>query len=87
MDMMLSSRTSLLLAQSRSADPSRVRLSVTKWIHLNGGDASLLTFFHRVFNSLREGGKFILEPQEWDNYGRARRMDAVRLLHLPLCSI
>jgi hypothetical protein len=49
------------------------RFSITKWIHLNGGDEGLETFFRRVFNVLRPAGKFVLEPQPWDSYGKAKR--------------
>ncbi|KZT28080.1 Bin3-domain-containing protein [Neolentinus lepideus HHB14362 ss-1] len=48
--------------------------SITKWIHLNGGDSAVLRFFKRVFTSLKSGGSFILEPQPWDTYGKAKRM-------------
>ncbi|KAG9015467.1 hypothetical protein FRB94_000072 [Tulasnella sp. JGI-2019a] len=50
-------------------------LSITKWIHLNDGDEGILAFFKRVFETLRPGGKFILEPQSWDGYAKAKRMD------------
>ncbi len=54
------------------------RFSISKWIHLNGGDEGLMTFFRRVHKVLRSGGTFVLEPQEWDTYGKAKRMDPVR---------
>ena len=53
------------------------RFSISKWIHLNGGDEGLKVFFRRVHNVLRPGGTFVLEPQEWDTYGKAKRMDLV----------
>jgi hypothetical protein len=37
------------------------RFSVSKWIHLNGGDASLKVFIERVYGALVPGGTFILE--------------------------
>ncbi|KAI0332399.1 Bin3-domain-containing protein [Cubamyces sp. BRFM 1775] len=49
--------------------------SISKWIHLNGGDEGLLRFFRRVHQVLAPGGTFVLEPQEWDTYGKAKRMD------------
>ncbi|KAH9927186.1 Bin3-domain-containing protein [Epithele typhae] len=55
-----------------------VAFSVSKWIHLNGGDDGLLAFFRRVHSVLRVGGTFVFEPQEWDTYAKAKRMD-VRL--------
>ncbi|TRM57437.1 Bicoid-interacting protein 3-domain-containing protein [Schizophyllum amplum] len=50
-------------------------LSVSKWIHLNGGDDGLLAFFRKVHSVLRTGGAFVLEPQPWDSYHKAKRMD------------
>ncbi|KAJ7512476.1 Bicoid-interacting protein 3-domain-containing protein [Mycena galericulata] len=49
--------------------------SITKWIHLNGGDAALHTFFSRVAAVLPAGGQFVVEPQAWETYRKAKRMD------------
>ncbi|KAJ6491307.1 Bicoid-interacting protein 3-domain-containing protein [Mycena vitilis] len=49
--------------------------SITKWIHLNGGDAALTTFFARVAAVLQSGGQFVVEPQAWETYRKAKRMD------------
>ncbi|KAI0368060.1 Bin3-domain-containing protein [Pilatotrama ljubarskyi] len=49
--------------------------SVSKWIHLNGGDEGLVKFFRRVHRVLKPGGTFVLEPQEWETYAKAKRMD------------
>ncbi|KIJ63202.1 hypothetical protein HYDPIDRAFT_29889 [Hydnomerulius pinastri MD-312] len=49
--------------------------SITKWIHLNHGDDGIKRFFLRVHKNLKPGGVFILEPQAWDTYAKARRMD------------
>ncbi|VEL26415.1 unnamed protein product [Protopolystoma xenopodis] len=46
--------------------------SVTKWIHLNHGDAGLMRFFRRAFNLLKPGGHLILEPQPISSYRRTR---------------
>ncbi|CAL8086834.1 unnamed protein product [Calicophoron daubneyi] len=46
--------------------------SVTKWIHLNYGDAGLMRFFRRAFNLLKPGGHLILEPQPKTSYRRTR---------------
>ncbi|KAK1228044.1 hypothetical protein PQX77_008923 [Marasmius sp. AFHP31] len=51
-----------------------VAFSVSKWIHLNLGDSGLTSFFQRVHDVLKPGGEFILEPQPWESYRKARRM-------------
>ena len=58
----------------------KLSLSVTKWIHLNHGDDGLLSFFAKVFDSLHVGhhAKLVLEPQDWESYAKARKMDEVR---------
>ncbi|KAF9515696.1 hypothetical protein BS47DRAFT_1445318 [Hydnum rufescens UP504] len=50
-------------------------LSITKWIHLNNGDAGLLAFFQRIFDILHQGrgSKLVLEPQHWEGYAKAKR--------------
>ncbi|KAH9942583.1 Bicoid-interacting protein 3-domain-containing protein [Amylocystis lapponica] len=50
--------------------------SISKWIHLNGGDDGITRFFRRVYSVLKSGGAFVLEPQEWETYAKAKRMDA-----------
>ncbi len=47
-------------------------LSVTKWIHLNGGDDGLLTFFDKVLSLLKVSGIFILEYQPWKSYKKRK---------------
>lgn len=54
-----------------------IRFSISKWIHLNSADEGLKQFFHRVHSVLKSGGTFVLEPQPWSSYPKARRMDQV----------
>lgn len=49
-------------------------LSVTKWIHLNWGDAGLKRVFQRIFRNLHPGGCFIMEPQEIGSYKKRRKL-------------
>ena len=46
--------------------------SVTKWIHLNHGDAGLRRFFATVFDELKPGGRFVYEPQPWKSYAKRK---------------
>ena len=46
-------------------------LSVTKWIHLNGGDVAIKRLFEKIHESLVDGGLLVLEPQPWKSYKAA----------------
>ena len=48
--------------------------SISKWIHLNGGDDAVMKIFNRVYMVLNHG-VFVLGPQSWETYGKARKMD------------
>lgn len=52
-----------------------IAFSISKWIHLNGGDDAMVRFFKRVHDVLSVGGVFVLETQPWDTYAKARKMD------------
>ncbi|TFY72937.1 hypothetical protein EVG20_g99 [Dentipellis fragilis] len=54
-----------------------IAFSVSKWIHLNGGDDGLKRFFRRIYDVLSPGGTFVFEPQQWDSYTKARKLDPV----------
>ena len=51
--------------------------SVSKWIHLNHGDEGLQQVFRNVHRILVPGGKFVLEPQQWESYRKRRDMNEV----------
>ncbi|XP_063933698.1 uncharacterized protein LOC135145505 isoform X2 [Zophobas morio] len=47
--------------------------SVTKWIHLNWGDAGIKKLFSNIWGTLEDGGHLILEPQPWSSYRSKKR--------------
>ncbi|RUS32841.1 hypothetical protein BC938DRAFT_474116 [Jimgerdemannia flammicorona] len=52
-------------------------LSITKWIHLHGADDGIKAFFHKIHRVLKPGGRFVLEPQEWETYRRRSKWSEV----------
>jgi len=52
-----------------------IAFSLSKWIHLHHGDSGLIRFFERVYSVLNPDGTFVLEPQSWDSYTKAKKMD------------
>jgi 7SK snRNA methylphosphate capping enzyme len=54
-------------------------MSTTKWIHFNWGDEGIQKLFNKVYNSLNDGGLFILEPQPWNTYKKKAGITPVRI--------
>ncbi|ESQ43708.1 hypothetical protein EUTSA_v10027230mg, partial [Eutrema salsugineum] len=47
-------------------------LSVTKWVHLNWGDDSLITLFSEIWRLFNPDGIFVMELQPWKSYENNR---------------
>ncbi|KAK3827929.1 MAG: Bicoid-interacting protein 3-domain-containing protein [Benniella sp.] len=48
--------------------------SLTKWIHLHGGDAGMKAFFQKIYRSLSPGGIMLLEPQAFETYNKRSKI-------------
>lgn len=59
-------------------------MSVTKWVHISGGDEQLRALFAKVHALLAPGGVFVLEPQPWRSYKPAA---AKLVIRFPLDSL
>lgn len=70
----------LLEAQEAEYD-CIISLSLTKWIHLNWGDAGIKRMFKRTFRQLRPGGCLVLEPQPWSSYQKKSKLTVSLILN------
>jgi 7SK snRNA methylphosphate capping enzyme len=49
---------------------SIILFSVTKWVHLNYGDAGITKLFQTIYYLLHVGGELWIEPQGYDTYSK-----------------
>ena len=56
--------------------------NVTKWIHVNGGDASIRALFERLTTLLQPGGVLVLQPQPLSSYRGLSHRTAEQRRHL-----
>lgn len=56
-------------------------LSVTKWIHLNHGDAGIKFMFKRIFKQLKPNGVLVLEAQAFETYKKRSKLTPEILQH------
>lgn len=51
-------------------------LSLTKWIHLNWGDPGLMRLLLKIYNSLKIGGRLILDIHDWKSYKKKKNFSS-----------
>jgi 7SK snRNA methylphosphate capping enzyme len=49
-----------------------ISFSTSKWIHLNYGDVGIKIFFYNIYKSLKPGGIFLFEFQNWKSYKKRK---------------
>ena len=50
-----------------------VCLSVMKWVHLNWGDQGLTRLFLKMYNSLKVGGRLVIDIHNWKSYKKRKK--------------
>ena len=57
-------------------------MCMTKWVHVNGGDAALRALWERLTSAVRPGGLLVLQPQPWESYGRIKHPTVEQARHM-----
>jgi len=57
--------------------------SVTKWVHLNGGDAKLLELFCKLYSLVHQGGRVVIEYQPWKSYENNKNTSSLTKANFP----
>ncbi|KAI8059555.1 Bicoid-interacting protein 3-domain-containing protein [Gongronella butleri] len=68
-------------ATEEEAYDTILALSITKWIHLHGGDDGLKAFFQKIYASLKPGGVLVMEPQAYAGYAKRAKADPEMQAH------
>ncbi len=68
------------LTHATSSVDAVLCVGITKWLHMQGGDAGMTQFFHFVYRVLKPGGTFIIQPQRRGSYcSRACKLGPVHV--------